>query len=455
MPADSVASPGWRFREQLAGLPKFGSGVGLHRAAALMAPELTSPWGRALDTLKITGSNGKGSVSAMLASALSALGCRTGRITSPHLLAFNERIAVDGQPVSDAELDVAWRDVRARVADWQARRPADTIGAFEAITALALAHLARVQPQALVVEAGIGGRYDPTRVLPGRLCALTSVDLEHTALLGATRELIAYDKADLCAPGGSLIAALADRGLAERLSHYCALRDVRWIDLDETVRIGPPRYDDTGMCFDLEAADWALHELRVALRGPHQARNAALSVLLLRAWWERHAPERAWGEVEAALRAGLMRVRWPGRFEQVAHAPDTYVDVGHTPAALAALAETVRHALPGRRLVLVVGVSADKAAAALLAPLVPMATVIVCTQARQRAVEVTRLLPLVRTLAPSATVTCEPDVGSALAAARAIAQADGAVVLVAGGLFVAAEALAVARGFEPHSLCFF
>lgn len=449
---------GWPFHEHLAGLPKFGAGIGLHRVAALAAPELSSPWGRALDALKITGSNGKGSVSALLASVLTALGVHTARVTSPHLLAFNERIAVDGLAASNADLDSAWREVGARLEAWRAHHPHDTPGAFEIMSVLALAHLARVQPRALVVEAGIGGRYDPARVLPGRLCALTSVDLEHTALLGATHELIAYDKADLCPPGGTLIAALDDRTLARRLAHYCALRDVRLLDLDDNVRIGSTRYDEAGMTFDLTAADWSLADLRLALRGPHQARNAGLAVLLMRAWWARQVPALPWDAVEAALRTGLAQTRWPGRFEQVAHNPDTFVDVGHTPAALTALAETVRQSLGERALVLVVGVSADKQPAALLAPLLslgPQVHAVVCTQARHRATDATTLRPIVQALVPGHAVACEADVGSALTSARAAAQAVGAAVLVAGGLFVAVEALAVARGLDPRELRFF
>lgn len=449
------ASPGWPFHERLAGLPRFGAGVGLLRVAELLAPELRSPWGRELDALKITGSNGKGSVSAVLAGALTELGYRTGRVTSPHLLAFNERIALDGRPASDADLEVAWHDVQARIAAWQARHPNDRVGAFEAISVLALAHLARQQPHALVVEAGIGGRYDPARVLPGHLCALTSVDLEHTALLGASHELIAYDKADLCPPGGCLVVALEDRALMRRLRHYCTLRDVRLIDVDDSVRIGVPRYDSTGMTFDLDTPAWSLRDLRLTLRGPHQARNAAVAVLLLHEWCARHAPEQTWSDIAAAARRALAAARWPGRFEQVAQGPDTFVDVGHTPAALAALAETVRGALSSRPLMLVVGVSADKDAAALLAPLVPQAQAIVCTQAGHRAAAATTLLPIVRALAPAATVTCERDVALALAQARDLAQGMGAVVLVAGGLFVATEALALSRGLDPRGLRFF
>src|ERR1044071_280420 len=140
---------GQRIQAELLAIPKFGNGIGLHRMRALCEPLLQTPWMSDLDAIKVTGSNGKGSVCAMAAAVFGELGMTCGLYTSPHLIRFNERIVTDGEGI--------------------------TGGAFEAFTAIALYHFARKQPRVLVAEAGIGGRFDSTRIIPGKIVALTSL----------------------------------------------------------------------------------------------------------------------------------------------------------------------------------------------------------------------------------------------------------------------------------------
>src|SRR5262249_15373942 len=149
-------------------LPKFGQGIGLHRMVWLQERlRIDHPAAAHFDAIKVTGSNGKGSVCAMLGAILAELGACPGVYTSPHLIDFSERICLDRQPISPTDLGAAVNWYRPRSDEYQALHPDDRIGAFEAFTAVALCHYARQQTRTLVVEAGIGGRYDSTRVIPG------------------------------------------------------------------------------------------------------------------------------------------------------------------------------------------------------------------------------------------------------------------------------------------------
>jgi dihydrofolate synthase / folylpolyglutamate synthase len=440
---------------RLYALPKFGAGVGLHRVAALLADVRESPWMAGLDAIKVTGSNGKGSVCAMTAAILGALGVSTGLYTSPHLRAFRERIVVGGEPISDADLERALEWVEPRVAAYHRAHPGDTIGAFEAYTAMAMSHFAEVRPRALVVEAGIGGRYDATRLVPGSITALTSVDLEHTAILGATTDLIAYDKADLCPDGGVLVAGALAPDLDRRLAAYCELRRIRLVRGACAAVIRSFALGDSHMTADVEIDGLRLRDLRIALQGEHQVMNAIVAVLLVRAWASRHLPGLAPEDLEPAIRRGLAEVRWPGRFECVHHDPDVYIDVGHSPGAIDVLARTVRAALPGRRILLVTGVSYDKAVEPIVGGLLGLASEVICTRAHHKGSPVSDIERIVRAAAPHLPARVAPTIEEAMEMAVRRASEAGMTVLVAGGLFLCAEAAEALRGRDPRGLRFF
>ncbi len=442
----------WQARVRL---PKFGSAPGLERVRALAAPTLAQPWGAALDALKVTGSNGKGSASAMLAALLDELGFVTGLFTSPHLFAFNERIAIAGRPAPNAALERAWDVVQMRLDAWHAARPGQTAGAFEAFTLLALQVFADARVQACVAEAGIGGRHDPTRALPGRIALLTSLDLEHTALLGSTLSEIARDKADLCAPGGTLVSWVDDEAARRALELHCAERGVHLLDARAAGRLLRALPVAGGLRLDFELHGRLWRDVELGLRGPHQARNALVALVALDEWLRAHRPDVSASAFEQAARRALARLRWPLRFEQVGASPDVFADVGHTPDALRALAETVRLVFADRPVLLLIGVSRDKDAAGLLAPLAPLAGAAICTQAHHRGRPAGEVVALLGALRPGLEIVAEPDIAAAVARARERAVALGLPVLIAGGLFVAAEATCALRGGDPRELRFF
>lgn len=439
----------------LLGLPKFGGGVGLHRMLELCEQPLGCDWARGLDAIKITGSNGKGSTAAMTAAILDALDLQTGLYTSPHLLRFHERIVVAGGPISDSELAASARWCARRCQRYQAEHPGDSIGAFEAFTALALHHYANRRPDALVVEAGMGGRYDSTRVIPGQLVGLASLDLEHTQTLGETLELIAYDKADLCPSGGTLVVGAVGEELQRRLRAYGRLRSLEVISAVERRVIHAIGFEGTHMVVDLDVDGLRIPELVIGLPGYPQVDNAVLAILLSLRWIERHRPEVSAEARLAAIRRGLAAVRWPGRFERIHRDPEVFIDVGHTPDAIRRLVETVKTALMGRRILLVTGVSQDKALEPMVTQLVEVAQAVIATRAHHKGSPVSRVEHIVREAAPDVPCSAAETIELAMKRALTDGRRHDMTVLVAGGLFLAVEAMVAIRGEDPRQLRFF
>jgi dihydrofolate synthase/folylpolyglutamate synthase len=436
-------------------MPKFGNGVGLHRMIALCEGLFATEWAKRLDALKVTGSNGKGSVCAMTAAILHELGIPTGLYTSPHLLRFHERIVLAGQPISDADLDESVRWCGDRCEHYRRRHPDDVIGAFEAFTAVALHHFAKKQPRALVSEAGIGGRYDSTRIIPGKIVGLTSLDLEHTATLGSTLELIAYEKADLCPAGGLLVTGWIDDEVLRRLRAYAELREISVISAKERSVARATRFGDTHMTVDLEVDGFRLPDLALALQGHHQVSNAAVAILLVRRWLERHRPDISHGTLEAALRRGLSSVQWPGRFQRIHQGPDVFIDVGHSPDAIAWLLKTVTDRLANRRILLVTGVSYDKAVESIVTQLVKVAHAVISTRAHHKGAPVERIDRIVRSSTNGIPCFTEDTIESAMLRAIEYATRNDMTVVVAGGLFLSIEAMQAVQGKDPRDLAFF
>jgi dihydrofolate synthase/folylpolyglutamate synthase len=433
-------------------LPRFGSGArsGLERTADLARDVLASDFIAGLDAIRITGTNGKGSVAVMVERILAAAGVDAGLTTSPHLFDFRERIVRGGRPIETAELETAARWLNEQIRRLDATYPDEQIGAFEATTALALDHFCRVRPETVVAEVGIGGRYDPSRLFPGRCNVLVSLDLEHTALLGTTLEEIADDKALLADPGSVLLVGTLPSGILRRLREDGERRDVEVVAASEVCNLTRTRYAEGRMYVDLTYQDEPWDDIEVALVGEHQAANAALAVVVAGRWLARHRPRLDSTGLEKAVRQGLAAVRWPCRLERLSEDPPLYVDAGHTPAALAALADSVDKLLAGEKVILVLGVSEDKDVLGIASPLLPLARRVIATRASHRGGPASVVAEVVRSQAPELAVTVEDDLEQALAMAQDVGRSEGATVLVAGGLFLAVETAALCRRFPDR-----
>lgn len=440
---------------RLLSFPKRGSGVGLPRFVRLAAPLFERPWLQGLEAIRVTGSNGKGSVAAMTSALLQALSIPTGLYVSPHLFRWNERVAVGGQHISDHEIVRAMAWLEGRLAEYAATHPDETVGAFEAFTAVALHALDARAPKALVAEAGIGGRFDPTRALPGGLVALTSVDLEHTELLGDTAELIAYDKADLTPAGGHLVTGRLPDALFAKLVAYGKASRFTVERATDRLRVGAVSYGRTHTTADVLVDGMRIDGLRLRPLGRHQIDNAALALVLVRRFLTRTGREELLQYLPQAARVALTELGWPGRFERVHTEPEVFVDVGHTPDAALNVARTARDVFGGEPVLLVLGVSRDKDAAGIAAALAPIATEVFVTRSQHRGGALERVRDALLDVVPGLPITLAPTVSGALAAARARGLATGYPILVAGSLFLAVESIEVLAGRDPAGLRFF
>jgi dihydrofolate synthase / folylpolyglutamate synthase len=392
----------------LLSLELFGMRFGLDRMRRLMTA-LGSPQER-YGTIHVAGTNGKSSTVRMAAAILRRHGLRTGAYLSPHLVSFTERVRIDDADLSEERFAAAVSRA-ARAADKVNRTldEGDRVTQFEALTAAAYSELAEAAADVAVIEAGLGGRYDATNVIPSRVQVLTNVGLEHTRWLGPTIADVATEKLDIVRPGGTLVVgadlheeamALAERTCAER---------------GASLVVAP-----------------AHSGLELLAQGEHQQRNFAVA---------RTAAEAYLGRLdEDAVRAAAASTLVPGRFQIVDEAPVTVIDGAHNAAGMEALAHALRGFAGERRVVACVSILDDKDAAAMLGALMPVCAELVLTQsANPRALPAATLMSLAGQLGgPRAQTVAEPR--RALAAARAAAGPDG-VAVATGSIYLIADLL--------------
>ena len=395
--------------EYLLSLELFGMRFGLDRMHRLMTV-LGLPQ-RRFASVHVVGTNGKSSTVRFCAAILERHGLRTGSYTSPHLRSFRERIEVGEEPVS--ETDFAAAVTRAAAAAEMVNRTAeedDRVTQFEALTAAAYHELSRRGVEVAVIEAGLGGRFDATNVIPSKVQVLTSVGLEHTRWLGPTLEDIAEEKLAVVGDHGTLVLGALDsasRGVAERVA---AERHAKLVE------VGPA--PDRG--------------LRLRAPGRFQRDNFALAAAAAEAFIGRPLDAAA---VRSAASATLVR----GRAEIVAHEPLTVYDGAHNPAGAHVMAESLEELLRGRHpRVAVIGVLEDKDAAGMLTELLPQFDRIVFTRSQNpRSLSPATLASLAEKLSgPPSEIVADPL--EALERARAWAGAGGAV-LATGSIYLIAD----------------
>jgi dihydrofolate synthase/folylpolyglutamate synthase len=407
--------------------------LGLEETRALLE-ELGQPQ-EAFLSIHVAGTNGKGSVCAMLAAVLQAAGYRTGLYTSPHLIRFSERVRVQGEPITDLELA---RQIEL-VEDALARRCESGMRDatfFEFTTALAFSHFRDQMVQVAVIETGMGGRLDATNVITPVLSVITPIGLDHQQHLGHTVEAIAGEKAGIIKPGRPVVCAEMEVAAREVMGRTARLRGAPFVPVAESVQVKRVRQTLAGQRISVETPDEAIGPIILPLLGTHQLANVATAMTALLTFRDTCSLPVP---VEA-ISKGLAAVHWPARLQVVEHEPPVLVDGAHNPPAAMALARALHEVAPKQPVALVSSFLSDKDAVGFLREmaggvrrlwLVPLAN--------ERAMSMADMLTAARGARLDAASA--PNLTAALVEAKAWAREQKGLVCVAGSLYLAGEAL--------------
>jgi dihydrofolate synthase/folylpolyglutamate synthase len=394
----------------------------------------------------VAGSKGKGSTSAMLAAVLTAAGYRAGRGLSPHLHTYRERIAVDGELISEADfVRLASRSLAAIERLERDEPHLDRVTAFELLTAMSLDAFAVDGCDLAVIETGLGGTLDATNVIEPVASLITALDFEHTAVLGSTLAEIAANKAGIIKPGRPVAVAARDPEAlavitaAARAAHAPMLVAGR----DWTV-------SGDWRSFSAQGAWGTYRDLKTGMAGIHQVENAGLAIAAVHLLGDSGIPIS-----ESAIRSGLASAWLPGRFERVVwpEGPTLVLDGAHTPASAQALAATLASEFPGQSAIVVLGMMRDKDPAAFAAALAPVGGAWITTQTPSPRAMTAAAIAAALAGKSLVHVSEVPEIGKAIE--QAISQAGPAgLVVVTGSLALMAqarEALGLARAEDFSS----
>jgi dihydrofolate synthase/folylpolyglutamate synthase len=334
----------------------FGWQLGLERIEKLCEffgqPQLKYP------TVHIAGTNGKGSTAAMLAAIGQAAGLRTGLYTSPHLVDLNERIQINGAPVSFQEIDAVLKNCRPLIESIRATY-------FEALTVIAFQIFAQQKVEIAIIETGLGGRLDATNVVQPEVTVITTIGLEHQQYLGDTLAKIAREKAGIIKNGAPCVSGVRQKTARQPILQQCRMLRAPFYDVQEKVEIHDVENRAEALRFSAHLAefDLDLQNVDCALRGYHQVNNAASALLAAALLREKNFPIDA-----ETIRRGLQNVYWPARLQILQTQPAILLDAAHNAEGMRALIRNLREAFSYRRLFVVMGLLDDKTLLPILLP---------------------------------------------------------------------------------------
>jgi dihydrofolate synthase/folylpolyglutamate synthase len=430
-PVDSLA---YLFSLEHIGI-KFGLANIQTIIAALGHPE------RAFRSVHVAGTNGKGSVTAMIDAALREAGHRSARYTSPHLVELAERFVINGRPVGTDALREAAGDIRDTVASLRATGALDTEPTFfEVTTAVAFELFRRARVEIAVLEVGLGGRLDATNVVTPAVSVITTIDFDHQQYLGSTLGEIAFEKAGIVKPGVPVVVGKIAPEAFEIIARVAQERGAELFRAWDGVVVEPVRVDTdapastAGQRFRLRTPACNYGDIHLALNGPHQVANAVTAVRAI----ELLLMHGVSVPPEAVVR-GFASVVWPGRLERrvTPDGRELILDAAHNPAGAAALASYLE-GLAGPRPVLVFAAMRDKDVTGMLRTLMPRVDQIIVTRASSvRSADPAELAREVRALAPDMRVQAAASASEALH----LAWDSSSRVVVAGSIFLLGDVM--------------
>ena len=430
--------------------------LGLERTEKILAV-LGNPH-RRFHSVHVAGTNGKGSVAAMVASMLMSCGFRVGLFTSPHMVSFTERIRINTSQISETEVVQLTGEIKEKISAVAARVGEPTF--FEFVTVMAFLYFARRNVDWSVIEVGMGGRLDATNLILPEVSVITGISYDHKEFLGNSLSDIASEKAGIIKNSVPVVCSAQEPEveliLRKKADAASSPFFIYGKDFGGTLR----STDITGTRFDYNSEGHAFADLHVPLPGEHQVINACVAVqafLLCNAHDARRASvqptsgasvQPTFGSTLDAVREGLAAARWQGRLELVngdPGDPPIILDGAHNPNAASALAEFIRKQFTNCRVILIAGIMSDKDIPGILAPLLPLASDIIFTAPNYgRSAPPGLLAEHSASLGFQSTVT--PSLSDAIASAKKIAFSPlsilsvPAVILITGSFFTIGEA---------------
>ncbi len=386
-------------------------------------------------SVHITGTKGKGSTAAMIASVLSTSGYRTGLFTSPHLLTMRERIQINGQLISESELAAGVGALKPVVTSLM-NKPQWEYGAlttFELLTALAFAYFAEKGVEYQVIEVGLGGRLDATNLVNPEVAVITSISLDHEDILGHTLEKIAVEKSGIIKSNIIVVSAPQEPEADYVLAQTCRGNQAKLVRVGTDVTWMLKSFTHAGQSVRIKGRK-SEYELFIPLLGEYQLENAATAVAAIEALIDRGAQV-----TEENLKQGLARVSWPGRLQIIGRQPWLVIDGAHNPYSVKKLREALVKYFDYERLFVIMGTSIDKNIPGIAKELIAGSpTVIVSASQHPRATPAVRLAEEFAKVGQRVEIA--PNIPAALTRARTLAKPSD-IILVTGSLFVVAEAI--------------
>lgn len=382
-------------------------------------------------SIHIAGTNGKGSTAAFIASVLSEAGYRAGLYTSPHLERFSERIKVDGEEISQRDIDKISGEVEAASKDLPAGDPTY----FEFATALAFLYFARQQVDIAVIETGLGGRLDATNIITPLLSIITPVALDHSEYLGDSLQGVAAEKGGIIKEGVPVIIGRQVGEVLCILEDIAKERDARALVYGRDFNMSKKGEGS----FNYSGSSLKLEDVELSMYGDYQMENAATALAALEL-----IKGQGFDLDEKAVREGLMNTSWPGRFEIISQNPDIILDGAHNPAAARRLKDAVTVRYGGEKGVVVAGFMSDKDIAGILEELAPLASTIILTRPGEERAFDPEGKNLFSEILEGSNVRVIPSVCDAVE--KGIELAKGCIfMLITGSLYTVGEARGILK----------
>lgn len=412
-------------------LPRSAVNYDLRRVAELLF-RLGNPH-LAAKSVHIAGTNGKGSIAAMVTAALTASGYTTGLYTSPHLNDVRERFRVNGELITEEELMALVERLKPEVEAVNEKATYGELTTFELLTVLGFAHFKLKGVDFQVLEVGLGGRLDATNVIQPEVCIITPISFDHTDVLGSSLTELASEKAGIIKPGSMVVTSPQPDEVAQVIEKACLDCEAGLVRVGSEVVWQSLGFDSERQLLQVQGK-LGSYKLSIPLLGHYQLENAATAVAALEV-----LAGKGFNISRDSIINGLAKVSWPGRFQILSHRPLLVVDGAHNPDSARKLKQSLVQYFDFDRAILVMGASWDKDVAGIISELVPLFDKVIVTRSRHpRAMALEELIAVFRKC--GVEVQAVEAVSEALSLALSMAGA-GDLVCVAGSLFVVAEAM--------------